>query len=158
MRLDHALFGDDRGVRALLPLALPVLIAFAAGCGGGAETLTADEYRKQADAICAKANKKIEALGEPDSIDEFRNLVEDARPTVEDAVEDLGELDPPEDLEKAHDRWMDQNERLLETFEKLETVEDEQELARLGEQFAEENEAANRTAREDLDLDTCAED
>jgi hypothetical protein len=156
-RFALALRGDHAGVRKLLAV-LPVLVALAAGCGGGGDTLSAEEYRTQADEICGKANEKLDALGEPESLEEFRSLIEESRPTVEGAVEDLGELEPPEDLEDAHERWMAENEQLLETLDELESVEDEQELQQLGERFTKENEQANQIAREDLGLETCAED
>ena len=158
-RFALALRGDHAGVRKLLAV-LPVLIALAAGCGGGGggDALSAEEYRTQADEICEKANEKLDALGEPESLEEFRNLIEESRPTVEGAVEDLRELEPPEDLQDAHERWINENEQLLETLDKLESVEDEQELQRLGEQFSKENDQANATAREDLGLETCAQD
>jgi hypothetical protein len=134
------------------------LVAVAAGCGGGGSQLSADEYRTQADKICREADKKLEALGEPESLEEFKQLMKDAQPTVEQTVEDLGELEPPDDLQDAHERWMEKNEALVETTKELQEVENEQELERLGEEFGEEGDEADQIARDELGLDDCGDD
>ena len=53
--------------------ALGAVIALA-GCGGGSDSLSADEFRSQADAICADANTQTDALAEPQSDDDLPRL------------------------------------------------------------------------------------
>ena len=139
-------------------LLIVALVGIAAGCGGGSGQLSADEYRQQADAICKEADEKLDKLGEPESLEEFRELMKDAQPTIEQTVDDLGELDPPDDLQDAHDRWIEKNEELVETTEQLQDVEDEQELTRIGEEFGEKGDEADRIAQQELGLTECGDD
>ncbi len=57
-------------------------VALAAGCGGGGDgggdRLTAEEFVQQADAICADANEQIDALGEPQSMEELATMAAEA--------------------------------------------------------------------------------
>ena len=56
-----------------------VLVLLAAGCGGGGEEpLSKAEFQSEANAICAKYEKQLNALGTPSSIDEIPDLVQQA--------------------------------------------------------------------------------
>ncbi len=96
-------------------------VALAAGCGGsgdgggdGGDRLTKEEYIQQADAICADANQKIEALGEPQDFDELAALGEQALSVSEQSLDSLRTLTPPAELEsqvnRAYDLLAQQNE------------------------------------------------
>ena len=93
------------------PLALGVATLGAvialAGCGGGSDSLSADEFRSQADAICADANKKTDALAEPQSNDDVLAYLR-AGLTVEAAqLSQLEDLKAPSDLEGTYSEALD---------------------------------------------------
>src|SRR5215208_1237742 len=102
--------------------ALLALTAALAGCGGGddgGKRLSAAQYRRQADAICARTNADLRALDTPDSLNAMKDFVDEAKPIAQSAVDDFAELQPPEDLETAHDRWVGQNRRVVELLDEL---------------------------------------
>ncbi len=86
-------------VRAAAAVAALALAGVAAGCGGGdggGDRLTKDEYIAQADAICKAANEKIDALGEPETMEEIATLAADAIEIQTKSLADLRALKPPE--------------------------------------------------------------
>ncbi|MCL4290657.1 MAG: hypothetical protein KJ051_10335 [Thermoleophilia bacterium] len=89
-------------VRAAAAVAALALAGVAAGCGGGdggGDRLTKDEYIAQADAICKAANEKIDALGEPETMEEIATLAADAIEIQEGSLAELRALKPPEEDE-----------------------------------------------------------
>ncbi len=96
--------------RALL-LVLPGLAALAlAGCGGGGDksggTLTKAEFVALANAICKDYDARIDALGEPASIEDLVGLAEKAKPIADDGVAKLRALKAPEDLQASYDKYL----------------------------------------------------
>ena len=76
------------------------VVALAAGCGGGGDgstrnTLSAAEFRQQADAICAKYQGKLDALGTPSSLDDLKDYVDKAVPIIDNGNAELQGLEPP---------------------------------------------------------------
>ena len=103
--------------RALLLLfALPVAV-LATACGE--EALSKSEYIAKADAVCAKYDKKLEALPNPKSIQDIGDLADRAIPIVENGIGELKDLNPPDELKDDVDRWLDLNDRELGAFKKL---------------------------------------
>ena len=97
--------------RTLLLLSLAGLAALAlAGCGGGGDTaggtLTKAEFVAQANAICKDYDARIDALGEPGSIEDLVGLAEKAKPIAEDGVAKLRGLKAPEDLQASYDEYL----------------------------------------------------
>lgn len=84
--------------RAAAAVAALALAGVAAGCGGGGggDRLSKEEYIAQADAICKAANEKIDALGEPETMEEIATLAADAIEIQEESLADLRALEPPE--------------------------------------------------------------
>lgn len=144
-----------------ISLALPVfaLAAAAAGCGGG-DRLSQAEYVKQADAICARYEKRLAALPQPESTADVKTLVDKGLPIAREGNTELKELKPPEDLEAKVDQWHERNDRNLELIEDLgQAAEDgdEERIQTLASE-AEENEGeADRLASE-IGLKDCAEE
>lgn len=82
-------------IRALAGAA--AVAALAAACGGGdGERLTKDQYIDAADAICVGVNERLDALGEPGTLEEVVALAEDAIAIQEEALNRLRALRPPE--------------------------------------------------------------
>lgn len=86
--------------------ALGAIIALA-GCGGGSDSLSADEFRSQADAICADANTQLEALTEPTSADGFLAYLRAGLPIQEAQLTKLEALKPPSDLANTYTEALD---------------------------------------------------
>lgn len=90
----------------LLVLAAALALA---GCGGGGTsggTLTKAEFVAQANAICKDYEARIDALGEPGSIDDLVDLAAKAKPIAESGVAQLRALKPPEELQTRYDEYL----------------------------------------------------
>jgi hypothetical protein len=87
--------------RPLAALAVLGAAAAIAGCGGGDDdsgALSAEEFRSQADAICADANTRIDALDEPTSADQVLGFLQSGLTVQKEQLEKLKALQPPDDL------------------------------------------------------------
>lgn len=77
------------------------------GCGGtSSPSLSASEFRAQANAICHETSVKGEALPEPHSADEFRDLSVKVLAISRERQEALAKLDPPADLSDGLDELL----------------------------------------------------
>jgi hypothetical protein len=75
------------------------VVALIAGCGGGgSDTLSADEFRTQADAICADYNTKAAAIGDPASPSEFSSKLAQIVPLQAAQLSKLEALKAPDEL------------------------------------------------------------
>ena len=84
---------------------LGVLVLLAAGCGGGGEeSLSKTEFQSQANAICAKYEKQLNALGAPSSIDEIPDLVQQALVILNKEIDEIAALNPPDELQSDFDK------------------------------------------------------
>jgi hypothetical protein len=132
-----------------------------AGCGGGGgDRLTKDELASQADAICGKYEQKLDALAEPKSIEEVESLAEEAKPIVEDGVDELDDLEPPEELEEDYDRWIALNRESLEAIDELKEAAasgDESRVEQVVQDANSKEEEADALAGR-IGLDECATD
>jgi hypothetical protein len=146
-------------MRVVFVLTVFALAAVAAGCGGG-DRLSREEYVKQADAICAKYEKRLDALPQPESTEDLKMLVDKGLPIAREGNTELKDLKPPEDLEAKVEEWHERNDRNLELIADLgQAAEDgdEERIQTLAAE-AEENETeADRLAGE-IGLKDCAED
>ena len=140
-----------------LRLAFPAILlaamaAFAAACGGSGETLTLEEYFQRLDAVDNEADERGQAIE-----DEFPQAFEEPKPTqefinsltalVRDFVDGLEQIDPPAQVEDAHNEaaaaGTDLAQVLEEAAPQLESVESASELEDvIGDVFAENSEFA----------------
>jgi hypothetical protein len=87
--------------RPLAALAVLGAAAAIAGCGGGDDdsgALSAEEFRSQADAICADANTRLDALDEPTGADQVLGFLQSGLTVQKEQLEKLKALQPPDDL------------------------------------------------------------
>jgi hypothetical protein len=87
--------------RPLAALAVVGAAAAIAGCGGGGDSdgaLSAEQFRKQADAICADANTRIDTLDEPTQADQVLGFLQSGLTVQKEQLEKLRALKPPSDL------------------------------------------------------------
>jgi transcriptional regulator of aromatic amino acid metabolism len=109
------------GLAALLGILVLVLAACGGGSGGGSSTgggtsVSAADFRKQADAICAKYEEKLNDIGQPTSVSELGDFVDKAVPLIEQGNTELQKLQPPDELQADWDRAMAiQDENLQKT-------------------------------------------
>jgi transcriptional regulator with AAA-type ATPase domain len=137
-----------------------VALIAAGGCGGGDDRLSRDEYVKQADAICAKYQKRLDALPEPENVQELKELVDEGLPIAREGYQELKALEPPEELEADVSEWFERNDRNLELIEELgQAAEegDEQRIQSLASEAEKNEEEADRIAT-GIGLDVCAEE
>jgi hypothetical protein len=135
--------------------ALTALALVAAGCGdsdddgttdSGAATLTKAEFVKQANAICAANNKEIDAefqkFGEENNLSEKKQptqeQLEEAAddfllPMVNDQIDELRGLEPPEAEAGAFEALLDEAEAEAEKLEDDPSTLDEQSFAKVNE-------------------------
>jgi hypothetical protein len=84
-----------------------VFALLAAGCGGGGEEpLSKAEFQSQANAICAKYEKQLNALGTPSSIDEIPDLVQQALVILNKEIDEIAALNPPDELQSDFDKMI----------------------------------------------------
>jgi hypothetical protein len=86
---------------------LAVLLACVAlaACGGDDEG--SDEFRAQANAVCAEYGPKIEAVPPPlEDIDEWGAVGADIADQLEASVNELRLVQPPDDLTDAYAEWI----------------------------------------------------
>lgn len=74
-----------------------------AGCGDGSST---DDYVAEADAICSRADVRLDALAGPESAQDALLALDEAAPVLQERLDRLGRLDPPALARPAHDAGM----------------------------------------------------
>jgi hypothetical protein len=149
-----------RSVRARLTFVVLVLAAaaIASACGGGDDRLSQEEFRQQANSICAKYNAKIEALGNPTSVADIPEFVRRGIPLLQQGIADLRALKPPADLEDDFNRMLDETAKAIPPAQRLADAAENGDAAAVQKAEAEaraSSDSSNRLAT-DLGLDQCA--
>ncbi len=120
--------------RPLAGLAALGAAALIAGCGGGSDSMSADEFREQADAICAEGDERVATIPEPTTADQVAPSLEQALSVADDQLARLGELDPPDELQTAFDEAQDLNQQrrdlARQAVERIQNGEDPQVVLR----------------------------
>lgn len=102
--------------RATIILALLAATAFVlAACGGGngngnsgdGERLTKAEYESELSALGSLVSEGFEALGDPGSPEELEMQIEQAQTDLRDLADQLEGVNPPEEIEAAHDKLIE---------------------------------------------------
>jgi len=137
---------------------LPLLLALAAGCGGGdSGTLSRPDYTKRANASCVEAEKKLDALGGFESFKELEREMKVGQKALEQSAGELRELQPPTQLVARHEKLVDLTEQTAELAGRLSTAagkNDQLEMQTQAERAEKLTEAANEVARA-LGLEEC---
>jgi hypothetical protein len=98
--------------RGVWTLATGVAVLAMAGCGGE-DALTEAELREQGNAICARYDKQIDEIPVPSAVEEIPAYVTKAAPIVEDEIEALKDLNPPDDDQETFDQLIAEEEKTL---------------------------------------------
>jgi hypothetical protein len=110
---------------ATLLLAMGVLIG---SCSSGSDPLTLDEYFAEVEAVDADADSQFEALfadfpwdedafADEANLEVFKDVVVGFPRIVGDLVDGVKDLDPPSEVEDAHDALIDAGEALIVAFD-----------------------------------------
>jgi hypothetical protein len=103
------------------PIVLLLTAALAlAACGDGDDgQLSADEYRKRANELCADATREAQDLDPPTSPEEFADYLEEALDLTRKYETRFKDLDPPDELNDLHQRALRLNDGFEKDFEDL---------------------------------------
>jgi vacuolar-type H+-ATPase subunit E/Vma4 len=94
-----------RGALAVL-VGLLVVLATACGGGGSGDRLSEEEFQSQANAICAKYHKQLQALDNPTSLQEIPEVVDQALEILNKEIDEVSALTPPEELQSQFDAML----------------------------------------------------
>jgi hypothetical protein len=137
---------------------LIVTTALAASCGGGGGgRLSKADYAKQADAICAKYNGKIQALGPPKSLADIVGFADKALELTRQGNDELKGLKPPKSEEPTAKKWVAQNDLVAKAVADLRDAAKKNDRAEIRSALR-RGQAANGTANalaRDLGLRVC---
>jgi hypothetical protein len=93
-----------------------VAAVLAVGCGGGGggggSALTAEEYGKELNTICADYDARVKAIGEPGSIEELGTKGPKLRAEFDRAIAKAEKLEPPDELAETHDQFIAKGKQL----------------------------------------------
>lgn len=102
---------------------LVVVALLLAGCGGGGDRLTKEEYQSEVQGVGETLG---DALGGVDTegggIDELGGQVDELQTALDSAADDLDELTPPEEVEDAHDKLVEGIRGFADELEELGTA------------------------------------
>jgi cobalamin biosynthesis protein CobT len=138
-------------VRGAWTLAAGAAALVAAGCGGESR-LSQEDFQKEGNAICAKYDKQIEEIGTPTSVEEVPAYVNKVLPIVERQVEDMKELNPPEEDQQAFDAMIAEAEKTVEAGRDLGEAAEANDDAAVEKALNEGNAASDRADEHATDL------
>jgi hypothetical protein len=108
-------------MRRALPVAL-ALVFLLPGCGGGGESgkpLTKEEYASKADAICGKYNQQINSFENPKNLSDLAKVADKTLPVLDNAIRDIGRLEPPASEKALSDQWLAQVRNLKDDLQEI---------------------------------------
>jgi hypothetical protein len=123
-------------MRSGLAIVAGAAVFFLAACGGGGgdgQSLSAEEFRQQADAVCKQYEDKLNELGSPNSLDDLGNFVDEAVPIIEEGNNKLAELEPPDELSSDWNRAMELQDENLQVARDLQKAIHDNDTARVQE-------------------------
>ena len=100
---------------------LALALVFLSGCGGGGggPALTKEQYATKADAICGKYNKQVNALGNPNNLQDLAKVADKTLPILGAAVDELDALKPPASEKAIADQWLTQVRNLKDDLQEI---------------------------------------
>jgi len=151
-------------VRKILVLgaAVSALAIAAAGCGGGGggSALSKDEYSSRLNQICTELNAKNKEIGEPNSIPEIADKGPKLNDAFQNAIDEVGDLNPPDELKDAHEKFLSLGKQIHAKIDQLieEAANKDQEgLQRVGGEIDPLDKESNDIAKNQLGAPACAE-
>ncbi len=139
-----------RAAQAAFALAAGALLA--AACGGDDGGLSREELISQGDAICEEYDQRTQEIPPPQSLDDVEGYAGETRSVIREGLDELKELQPPEELADDYNRWISQSEENLGLLDELEEAAAAGDEARTQELLTEAQEASARTDRLAADM------
>jgi len=138
--------------------ALVGVLVLLAGCGGGGDTrLSREEFESQGNAICAKYQEQLQAVGNPSSIDEIPDLVDQAVAILNKEIAEISALNPPADMQTEFDALIDASNNTKDAADDLSQAAKDGDRAAV-QKALDEGKAASEKADQiatQLGLDSC---
>jgi hypothetical protein len=106
-------------VRRASSLALALVFLSGCGGGGGGPALTKQQYATKADAICGKYNKQVNALGNPNNLQDLAKVADKTLPILGSAIDKLDALKPPASEKAKADQWLTQVRNLKDDLQEI---------------------------------------
>jgi hypothetical protein len=146
-------------VRTLVAGAAALFLAACGGGGGDGQSLSAEEFRQQADAICKQYEDKLSELGSPSSLDDLGDFVDKAVPIIEEGNNKLAELEAPDDLSGDWDRAMELQDENLQVARDLQKAIQDNDTARVQELVSKLNttDAESTRLARNIGLENCGQ-
>jgi Tfp pilus assembly protein PilP len=132
------------------------VLVLLAGCGGD-DRLSSEEFVSEAEALCEEFDQRVNEVDEPQDADDVERYVNEVRPVVEEGLNDLRALQPPEEFEEQWDELMAANDAGLEALDDLGQAGangDEARVQEIIEDASRRDEESDRIAQE-LGLQKC---
>ena len=134
----------------------------AGGCGSNDGRLTKTEFVKQANAICAKYEQRVQKrmAGIPAGDEtQLASSIEKVLPVIREGNDELRSLKPPDGLQGHYDRWMKIADAEVAAASKLQNALRKDDRQAIQSAFAElqtKDVDQDRLARQELGLNGCA--
>jgi hypothetical protein len=149
-----------RAVSLLLVMAVVALVP--GGCGSKSGRLSKSEFVKQANAICAKYEQRVQKrmAGIPAGDEaQLARSIERVLPVIREGNDELRSLKPPDGLQSHYDRWMKIADAEVAAASKLQNALRKGDRQAIQSAFAElqtKDVDQDRLARQELGLNGCA--
>jgi hypothetical protein len=149
-----------RAVSLLLVMAVVALVP--GGCGSKSGRLSKSEFVKQANAICAKYEQRVQKrmAGIPAGDEaQLARSIERVLPVIREGNDELRSLKPPDGLQGHYDRWMKIADAEVAAASKLQNALRKGDRQAIQSAFAElqtKDVDQDRLARQELGLNGCA--
>ena len=82
------------------------VVLLAAGCAGGGDALSREEYLTRANAICRDYHARINRVPRADTEAGFVRYLDRTLPLAREQVDKIAELEPPEDMQAEVDKML----------------------------------------------------
>jgi hypothetical protein len=146
----------NRAVATASRMFVLAVLVLAAGCGGD-DRLSREEFVSEAEAICEDFDQRVNEVDEPQNADDIERYVNEVRPVVEDGLNELKGIQPPEELEGQWNELVAMNDESLQALDDLAEAaanRDEDRLEEITEEASRRDEESDRIAQE-LGLQKC---
>jgi hypothetical protein len=146
-------------MRGSIAALVGVLVLLATGCGGGGSgaRLSREEFESQANAICAKYQKQLHEVGNPSSIEEIPDLVDQALAILNKEIAEIAALNPPADMQTEFDALIDASNNTKDAADDLSQAAKDGDRAAVQKALDEGNAASEKADQiaTQLGLDSC---
>jgi hypothetical protein len=114
--------------------------------------LSRAELISEGDAICEEYDQRTQEIPPPQSLGDVDEFVGETRTVIREGIDELKELQPPEELADDYNQWISESEVNLGLLDELEEAAAAGDEARTQELLTEAQEAGARTDRFAADM------